>query len=228
MLIVCLMFCVVDCVKGISKVTDFFDVLQRLYVFMSGSAVNKVFSEKLKAANKDHKTDEFKLTLKRHSDTRWTSQFESCRAARSSMEFIVETLEQFSDIDERNADRRNVADQLLSGITTTFLIHLVMFEEILRVTSTLARCLQGKNLDLASALHQIENVVIQFDTAMNDVASTTSFWQTIWVTAQSIINEKIYQNLMLVSSERLDTRLLLHMKIPTQRMNIFAFFSIQL
>ena len=44
-------------------------------------------------------------------------------------------------------------------------------------------------MDLASALHQIENVVIQFDTARNDVASTTSLWQTIWVTAQSIINE---------------------------------------
>ena len=80
---------------------------------MSGSAVHKVFSEKLKDANKNHKAgDEFKLTLKRHSDTRWTSQFESCRAAHSSMGFIVEALEQFYSIDERNAERRIVADRL--------------------------------------------------------------------------------------------------------------------
>ena len=86
--------CIVDCVKGIGKVADFFEVLQRLvYIFISGSVVHKVFSERLKDANKDHKAgDEFKLSLKRHSDTRWTSQFELCRAARSSMEFIVDTL----------------------------------------------------------------------------------------------------------------------------------------
>ena len=54
-------------------------------------------------------------------------------------------------------------------------MHFVMFEEILRVTSKFARCLQGNTLDLASALHQSETVEMQFDIIRLDVVSVRVF-----------------------------------------------------
>ena len=58
------------CVRNIGRVSSFFDLLQRIYVFMSGSAVHKFFSKKLKESNKElggAEGEMFKSTLKRLS-----------------------------------------------------------------------------------------------------------------------------------------------------------------
>ena len=105
-----------------------------------------------------------------------------------------------------------------------------MFEEILRTTSALARCLQGKILDLASALHQIENVEIKFATAMRDVVLPSSPWQTIRVTDQSIISKMELPKPVPRFFRKTRYQTAAEHEIPNTEDDyfIFAFFSIQL
>ena len=73
---------VVDSVKNIPLVGEFFTVLQQLYVFVSGSAIHPVFL--------DMQTSNAKLELKSLSETRWSCQHASCLAVQQTLPAILQ------------------------------------------------------------------------------------------------------------------------------------------
>ena len=44
---------ILSCIRNIGKVSSFFDILQRIYVFIIGSTVHKFFSDQLREAKKE-------------------------------------------------------------------------------------------------------------------------------------------------------------------------------
>ena len=161
---------VVDSVKSVSSASVFFDVLQRLYVFVSSSAVHPIFLE----AQKRHYPQRCEsVTLKRLSDTRWTCRIDSIRAMLKSFTAVVDALSSLTNAS--NSERSILAAGLLSRVKSLeFTSNLVIFEKLLTITKNLSDQLQAEDLDLSGAVDLLETVIEQL------VETRESGWDDTW------------------------------------------------
>lgn len=71
----------IDIAKNVIEANNFFDLLQDLYVFISGSSIHSKFIVNQKQILKTSKP----IELKRLCLTRWSSQIHTCRAIKTTL-----------------------------------------------------------------------------------------------------------------------------------------------
>ncbi len=158
----CLNLFLVDSTKSVPESETFFSLLQKLYVYMSGSYVHQkwlsVQKEMYQGAPRD---------LQRLSDTRWACRYQACKNIKDRLPAVLRVLH---DIDVENRGEHFVEAQgLLAQLDLTFIRTLVIFAKFL------ADMLQSTPLDLAKAVDLVE----AFQDTLQDLRSDSSF-DEIW------------------------------------------------
>ncbi len=145
----CLNLVLVDSTKSVPESETFFSLLQKLYVYMSGSYVHQkwlsVQKEMYQGAPRE---------LQRLSDTRWACRYQACKNIKDRLPAVLRVLH---DIDVENRGERSVeARGLLAQLDLTFIGTLVIFSKVLGEAKFLADMLQSTSLDLAKAVDLVE------------------------------------------------------------------------
>ncbi len=158
----CLNLFLVDSTKSVPESETFFSLLQKLYVYMSGSYVHQkwlsVQKEMYQGAPRE---------LQRLSDTRWACRYQACKNIKDRLPAVLRVLH---DIDVENRGEHFVEAQgLLAQLDLTFIRTLVIFAKFL------ADMLQSMSLDLAKAVDLVE----AFQDTLQDLRSDSSF-DEIW------------------------------------------------
>ncbi|KAL4090205.1 hypothetical protein QTP88_025104 [Uroleucon formosanum] len=135
----------VDVAKNVDEVNFFFNFLQDLYNFISGSSIYSKFIELQKQIFKIPKS----IELKRLCLTRWSSQIHTCRAVKATLEVILLLLYKISN---EKSIRSSEAIGLLKNIDFKFIYLLLFFNDLLSQINLLTKYLQDKNADIAKAI----------------------------------------------------------------------------
>jgi len=144
---------VVDSCKAVNFAADFFALLQRLYVFLSGSFVHpKWLNLQMQLHPKDRA-----IELKALSQTRWSAQIAACSAVKTRLDVIIELLDQLSE--DANRDRALEAQSLASMIDLKFVFCLNVFHTFLLEMKAVTDCLQSTQLNAGVATDLIQNCV---------------------------------------------------------------------
>ena len=149
----------VDSVKANQIASDFFVILESLYVFLSSSKAHAVFLAKQTQfyPQRQH------FQLQRLSDTRWACRQRSVNAICMTFKAILAALE---EIGNRSDDRKKgvEATGLLHQIRSfKFLYSLILFDRILLCSSSLSNLLQETQLDLSKAVEVVNTTISTFD-----------------------------------------------------------------
>ena len=155
----CLNLVLVDCVKANCHASDFFIIVQALYVFMSTSKAHVVY---LDMQNHLH-PEKQKRQLQRLSDTRWACRYLSLDVISSTYDSVLATLESIADGDDKSKSIE-AAGLLHQTNSFKFLSCLVIFHRLLGITKSLSDQLQSRDLDLHSA---VELVISTKDTLIS-------------------------------------------------------------
>ena len=143
---------VVDVLKNIKKAADFFVILQKLYVFISGSAVQMKWIQLQKDMNLKP------LQMKKLSDTRWSCQYEMCSTVYKRLGVVIKLLQQI-DSHDKDRDRAFEARCLLGLLNEDFCLLLVAVKEILMNCKAASDFLQNSENSLADAVDIVENMI---------------------------------------------------------------------
>ena len=162
----------VDTAKSIREAADFFSLLQRLYVFLSGSYVHN----KWKKVQKEMYPGQDQFELHRLSDTRWACRYFACRAVCKRLPAIFRVLDEI--IVETNPDRSVDARGLRAQMDFRFLTMLSLFNMLLGKAHSASNILQGTELDLAKASDVIEVLKEEMKEYRKE-DQLDSLWQTI-------------------------------------------------
>ena len=142
----CLNLVLVDCVKSITQASDFFSVVQSLYVFMSANKSHTLFIKQQSVLHPDKQPRE----LQRLSDTRWACRYNSLDSICSTFDCILSTLELIAEGNDKPKAIEAVG--LYHHIHSfQFISCLVIFTRIMSFTKSLSDHLQSRDLDLVSA-----------------------------------------------------------------------------
>ena len=160
----------VDVVKVVPEASQFFSLLERLYVFFSGSYVHRRWID----IQKEMFPNQAARELQRLSDTRWACRYYACRNIQNRLSCVVRLLTILQDDD--NSDRAVDARGLLAQINGSFILLLEIFYTILGETKTLSDQLQATSLDLAAAVDLIQVVAIR----LTELRSEEEF-EKLWV-----------------------------------------------
>lgn len=145
----CLNLVIVDAVKAVSEAQCFFSLLQKLYVYVSGSYVH----QKWPSVQKDMYRDALR-ELQTLSDTRWACRYHACKNLMDRLPAVLRVLH---EIDVENSGERSVeARGLVTQIDLTFIGTLAVFRKILGDTKLLSNMLQAPSIDLARAVDLIQ------------------------------------------------------------------------
>lgn len=132
---------IVDSCKAVKFMTDFFDVLQRMYIFVSGSYVHPNWLELQKQMHPKETT----IELKSFSETRWSAQMNACHAVKLRVDVILELLDQLED--ESDEDRAVEAHSFLMMIDIIFVFYLLIFHDMISQMKAASDCLQKVKLN---------------------------------------------------------------------------------
>ena len=145
----------VDCCRSLSHASEFFSLLESLYVYMSSSVPHSVLLRK----QKDLKVREIELV--KLSDTRWSCRHASIKAVKTTITAIIAALEELSDHSgSRAIDARGLLHQIKSFY---FLLSLILFEKIFLITGNLSNLLQSKTINYAAAATSISATKISLE-----------------------------------------------------------------
>ncbi len=136
----------VDCVKMNSFASEFFSLLQVLYVFLSSSKAHVVFIEKQKELYPGKLTKE----LKRLSDTRWACRSLTLDVICSTYDSIIASLEHITE-DTDKAKAVEAVGLLHQVQSFKFLASLIIFQRVMSITKSLSDQLQSRTADLVHA-----------------------------------------------------------------------------
>ncbi|XP_062853960.1 zinc finger MYM-type protein 1-like isoform X2 [Trichomycterus rosablanca] len=145
----CLNLVIVDAVKSVADAGNFFSLLERLYVFMSGSYVHNKWLEVQREM-----FDGAPRELQQLSDTRWACRHIACRNVMDRLPAIVQVLEEIAS--ENHPQRAVEARGILAQIDLNFAGSLVLFKKVLSDSKFLSDMLQSKTVDYAKAVELIE------------------------------------------------------------------------
>ncbi|KAJ3594762.1 hypothetical protein NHX12_004069 [Muraenolepis orangiensis] len=125
-----------------------------LYKFFSGSVVHDLFMKKQKELEPTAQCVE----LKKLSDTRWACQYNAIWAVKKTLPAILATLRDIIGLS--NLHRRTEARALSAIIHETFVVHLIIFEDVFRTTKFMSDQLQSATFDLEAADDLAQSVTI--------------------------------------------------------------------
>lgn len=168
----------VDCVHGIQSVAEFFETVQRLYNFFSGSVVHDLFMK----VQKEIDPKKQPMELKRLSDTRWSCQDTACLAVKETFPAIRACLDGLSN--DKNAHRATEARATNGLLDMTFVVILITMKTVLHITKLLSDHLQSPELELCSAIDLVHTVISELEGKR-----TENEWEKVWKEAVSICEE---------------------------------------
>lgn len=170
---------VVDSCKSVKFAADFFAILQRLYVFLSGSYVHPKWLN----LQQQLYPNERAIELKTLSQTRWSAQIAACNAVKIRLDVILDLLEQLSD--DANRDRAFEAKSIASMIDVKFVFCLNVFHAFLLEMKTVTDYLQSTQLNAGVASDLITNCV-DFFTAKRTEEECNKYFDESVHTAQEL------------------------------------------
>lgn len=161
----CLNLALVDSTRNVRDSSEFFALMEALYVFMSTTKAHAIY---LQQQSKLHPTKQVRQ-LQRLSDTRWACRYLAVDAVCSTFDSILATLEVIKDGD----DRPKAVEAI--GILTQvrcfrFLLLLIIFWRILSCTKSLSDQLQSTTIDMARAADLAEATIETFEEFRTDAA----------------------------------------------------------
>lgn len=130
-------------VKSVQPASEFFYLLEALYVFVSTSKVHVLFIDNQRLLHPNQQP----LELQKLSDTRWVCRYASVNAVCRTFDSVLLTVEQVADSQDANKaiEARGLLYQLRSF---SFIVSLITFDKILTCTKQLSDQLQSSTLDL--------------------------------------------------------------------------------
>jgi hypothetical protein len=126
---------VVDSCKAVKFAADFFALLQRLYIFLSGSYIHPKWLNLQKQLHPNERA----IELKALAQTRWSAQIAACSTMKIRLDVILELLEQLSE--DANRDRAFEAQSIASMIDVKFVFCLNVFHAFLLEIKAITDCL---------------------------------------------------------------------------------------
>ncbi|KAK0131538.1 Zinc finger MYM-type protein 1 [Merluccius polli] len=144
----CLNLVIVDSVKAVPEVDCFFALLQKLYVYMSGSYVHEKWLSVQRDMYKDAPRE-----LQRLSDTRWACWYNVCKNFMDRLPAVLRVLHEIYV-------ETVVRDLWKHGIHLTFIATLAVFRKILGDAKCASDVLQAPSLDLAvDLIHALQETL---------------------------------------------------------------------
>ncbi|XP_041464614.1 zinc finger MYM-type protein 1-like [Lytechinus variegatus] len=165
---------IVETVKSVVPVADFFAVLQSSYNFLSGSHVHEQWIRWQQKMYPDEQPVEFKGM----SDTRWASQVRAVGAIRKRFHCFVEFLKH-TDTHDDNRERALNARGLLSQLDQTFIYCMLLMDEVLSSAKSASDTLQSVNLDYLRAADLIESLLEDLGTFRSDTKADSYFSESL-------------------------------------------------
>ena len=142
----CLNLVLVDSTKSLSVAAEFFALLEALYVFMSASKANTVYTEKQSILYPEKPA----RRLQRLSDTRWACRYDAVDAICSTFDAVVAALQSIMDGDDK-AKAIEAKGIFLQIYNFKFLMTLIIFWRFLFCTKQLSDHLQSTKMDMCKA-----------------------------------------------------------------------------
>lgn len=167
----------VDVVKSIPCCSETLSLLQRLYVFISSSAVHPKWVEMQKEQHVRI------MELKSLSDTRWACQANMISAVCKRLQILVSLLADLADHEE-DPDRRITARGLFCQVDKQFLRNLFGLRSIFSSSKTVSDFLQSSSNNLADAVDLINN----FRKELQEMRSEEKL-QSIWDEVETLSQE---------------------------------------
>lgn len=174
----CLNLVLVDTVKVIPEVDNFFTVVQKLYNFMSGSYVHPKWLNMQKRLFEGTPPRE----LQKLSDTRWACRQKACQTILDRLPAIICVLEEL--VAGESGDRSVEARSLLALIDVQFVALLVTIGKLFGEAKCHSDALQSQNLDLGVAVYLVEALVDSLQSFRNE-EHFEGLWRTVIATAQA-------------------------------------------
>ena len=142
----CLNLVLVDTTKTVPQASEFFALMETLYVFISTSKAHTVYIQQQNALHPDKPIHQ----LQKLSDTRWTCRFAAVEAVCTTFDAILATLQCLVEGDDKlkAVEAKGI---LLQIKCFKFLITLIMFWRVLFLTKQLSDQLQSPHTDMAKA-----------------------------------------------------------------------------
>ncbi len=165
----------VDSCKSVSSASEFFALLEALYVFMASSKAHVVFVEVQKKNNPDKQPFE----LQKLSATRWACRYAAINTICRTYDSLLMALEEIGSSSDHS--KAIEAKGLLFQVQSfSFLLSLVIFDRILSCTK---QQLQSSKIDLYRA-----SELVTASKAMLQQFRTDEYWNQIFRYATDIAN----------------------------------------
>ncbi|KAL4103994.1 hypothetical protein QTP88_019307 [Uroleucon formosanum] len=149
-----------DISKNISDVKLFFDLVEEIYVFVSGSAVHSLFVDIQKKINLHSVVELEKICL-----TRWTAQVFATLVLKKVLSPLLMVLHKL--INDKG-DRSVTVKGLLHQIDFIFVLNLVVFSNILTMFKKVSDFLQGVIAEIAESMVLIKSLIMTLKNMRND------------------------------------------------------------
>lgn len=150
----CLNLALVDTTRSITEASDFFALMEVLYVFMSTSKAHEIYLQK---QSELHPSKQIRR-LQKLSDTRWACRYFAIDAVCCTFDSLLAALETMSN--GENREKATEAKGILLQVRSfKFLLLLVIFSRILSCTKSLSDQLQSRSIDMAKAADLVSATV---------------------------------------------------------------------
>ena len=128
----CLNLVLVDCVRKVQDASEFFALMELLYVFISSTKAHELFLKKQAQLHPDKQTHQ----LQRHSDTRWACGYFAVDAICCTYDCVIATLEAIADDDDKckAVEAKGIICQVRSFkflLLLIFFSHSIFYQEII-------------------------------------------------------------------------------------------------
>ena len=150
----CLNLVLVDSTKSVAEASEFFALLEMLYVFISTSKAHTIYIQQQSALHPGKPIRQ----LQRLSDTRWACRFYAVDAVCSTFDAILGSLQ--SIMDGRDKGKATEACGIYMQIHSfKFLTTLILFWRILQCTKGLSDQLQSTHINMAKAAELVTSTI---------------------------------------------------------------------
>ena len=161
-----------DMVKSSLEAANFFNMVQKIYVFFSSSTLR--WSILLKNVSG--------LTLKPLSDTRWESRIEAIKPLRYQIGKIYDALFSIYEDSDMDTSARDEASGLLNQVKQfKFVCSIIIWYETLFRINPVSKLMQSTDFELCSVIQLLKNTTEFFKKARSDY-----FFNQVLVDAQRI------------------------------------------
>ena len=171
----CLNVALVDTTRSITEASDFFALMETLYVFMSSSKAHDVYLQK---QNELHPSKQLRR-LQRLSNTRWACRYFAVDAVCSTFDSLLAALEAITEWDNR--EKAVEAKGIVLQVRSFKFLILLVISRILSCTKGLSDQLQSSSIDMAKAA----DLVVATVGILQDFR-TDSKWEQLFKYVQDI------------------------------------------